>query len=94
MFELLLQFRKREGHLNIYASHEEDGLKLGIWLSRQLMYQKKGELDHQRKIWMERAGIRWNVSYADKMIGLMHQYKCTNAAKAIVAYRDFILRME
>ena len=41
-FGLLLAFRDREGHCDVPDRHEEQGVKLGNWLSYQRAARKKG----------------------------------------------------
>jgi len=76
MFQLLVQFSKREGHCNVYRYHEEDGQKLGMWLCRQRLYQKKGGLSADRIRHLGQVGVVWSISHAEKMMNLMYQYKC------------------
>ena len=51
-FALLERFQGREGHGNVPRSHEEDGMKLGIWVMDQRRGYKKGKLDesYQRRL--------------------------------------------
>ena len=51
-FALLEQFQEREGHSNAPFDHEEDGVKLGTWLSHLRKLYKKGKLDEscQRRL--------------------------------------------
>ena len=57
-FGLLEQFKEREGHCNVPYSHEEDGIKLGIWLSNQRYKREKLEESLQRRL--EQLGVSWN----------------------------------
>lgn len=38
-FEALQKYRKREGHCRVEQRHQEDGLKLGVWVSNQRVRQ-------------------------------------------------------
>eukprot|EP00547_Thalassionema_nitzschioides_P008024 CAMPEP_0194204884 /NCGR_PEP_ID=MMETSP0156-20130528/4296_1 /TAXON_ID=33649 /ORGANISM="Thalassionema nitzschioides, Strain L26-B" /LENGTH=367 /DNA_ID=CAMNT_0038931011 /DNA_START=181 /DNA_END=1284 /DNA_ORIENTATION=+ len=62
MFILLKQFQQREGHCNVPANHEEDGQKLGYWLSRQRQRQRKGVIDVGRKSRLEELEVVWSRS--------------------------------
>ena len=49
MYSLLLQFKEREGHLQVRQKHVEDGEKLGLWLAKQRNHHKKGVLNAYRE---------------------------------------------
>ena len=44
MHGLLLAFKEREGHCDVPQRHEEQGEKLGYWLSQQRTAYKRGTL--------------------------------------------------
>jgi len=60
-YQLLCQFYEREGHCNVPTRHEEDGIKLGIWLNNQRELKKKGKLDSRRMSRLNELGIWWDV---------------------------------
>lgn len=57
-FGLLKKFLKREGHLRVPTFHEEQGLKLGLWVSRQR--RKKG-LTANRIKRLNYLGFIWKI---------------------------------
>jgi hypothetical protein len=61
-FGLLEQYKEREGHGNVPQVHEEDGVKLGIWLNnlRQVRKGKPGILGADRIERLDKMGIRWS----------------------------------
>ena len=71
---LLRAFVAREGHANVPQRHEEDGERLGVWLSRQrLQWQARGWSEEERKAKrlsalsdeevarLEAVGVAWDV---------------------------------
>ena len=58
MHALLGTYREREGHADVTAKHVEDGVNLGIWLSRQRAALKAGELDPARQKRLEAMGVQ------------------------------------
>ena len=59
-FTLLKKYKKREGHSNVPKTHEEDGVKLGKWISRQRQLYKKGKLDVSYQHCLENLGMSWD----------------------------------
>ena len=57
-FRVLEKFLRREGHLRVPTFHEEDGLKLGLWVSRQR--RKKG-LTADRIKRLNDLGFIWKI---------------------------------
>ena len=57
---LLLAFRAREGHCDVPRKHEEQGDKLGSWLSDQRQAYKRGTLEARRRHILEECGVRWS----------------------------------
>jgi superfamily II DNA or RNA helicase len=49
-FSALERFRKREGHCRVPIGHEEDGLKLGRWVSKQRLEEKRQYPDRVRRL--------------------------------------------
>ena len=76
-FALLKQFKEREGHCNVPISHEEDGVKLGIWLSTQRTSMKEEKLDESRQRRLEELGVRWNIlaDQWERNFALLEQFK-------------------
>ena len=61
-FALLVEYRDREGGCDVPRKHEERGVKLGPWLSKQRQARKKGTMDAERERRLEKAGVRWRIS--------------------------------
>ena len=59
MYNLLLQFKEREGHLQVRQKHVEDGEKLGLWLAEQRKSRKKGVLNAYREERLEEYFRTW-----------------------------------
>ena len=59
MHALLKQFKKREGHCNVPASHTDNGANLGRWVVNQRQSKKTGKLDADRQKILEETGIEW-----------------------------------
>ena len=74
--QLLRAFVEREGHANVPKSHEEDGEKLGKWLSNQRQrWQARGMSEEERKAKraplsdeevarLEAVGVAWDARRA------------------------------
>ena len=60
-FELLTAFRDREAHCDIPLKHEEQGVKLGTWLTTQRTAHSKGTLDAARRARLEALGVVWDA---------------------------------
>ena len=60
-FALLVEYRDREGDCDVPDKHEERGVKLGRWLSRQRRDRKKGAMDAARERRLEELGVRWRA---------------------------------
>ena len=61
MYNLLVQFNEREGHLNVPGKHVENGENLGVWLREQRSYKKKGILEANRERQLRNAGVSWDI---------------------------------
>ena len=59
-FALLKRFKEREGHGNVPQRHEEDGVQLGNWVSKQRQLYKKGKLDESYQRRLENLGVSWD----------------------------------
>jgi hypothetical protein len=65
-FQLITQFKEREGHCNVPLHHLESGKKLWVWLMVQIHYFKKEinfrkrTKDCARKQLLESLGVDWN----------------------------------
>jgi len=57
---LLARYKEREGHANVPVSHEEDGIKLGSWLSNQRTDFRTGKLGPDRQERLESLGVLWD----------------------------------
>ena len=62
-FALLTAFREREGRCEVPAKHEEEGVKLGDWLSKQRTAHTNGTLDAARRTRLEALGVVWGTSF-------------------------------
>jgi ribosomal protein L7Ae-like RNA K-turn-binding protein len=58
-FQLLVQYKEREGDCNVPYSHVEGGEKLGRWLSKQRTKKKNGKLDKRREERLNNLGGEW-----------------------------------
>ena len=47
--------------MNVPTKHEEDGVKLGSWLTNQRQAFKAGQLDEARQERLESLGVRWRM---------------------------------
>ena len=47
-FALLVEYREREGDCDVPRKHEERGVNLGKWLSRQREARNKGAMDAEK----------------------------------------------
>ena len=76
-FALLEQFEEREGHIDVIDSHEEDGTKLGQWVSWQRHMYKKGKLDESYEQRLENLGVSWDplAEQWERSFALLEQYK-------------------
>ena len=76
-FALLEQYKKREGHSNVYYQHAEDGVKLGTWLTTQRQAYKKGKLDDSYQRRLENLGVIWDplADHWERSFALLEQYK-------------------
>ena len=78
-FNLLLQFKDREGHLDVPKKHREDGQYLGKWISKQRLLHKQGILDDHRERKMNDVGVSWDLTYLleerwEEMYNLLVQF--------------------
>jgi superfamily II DNA or RNA helicase len=58
MYELLVQFKRREGHAHVPTRHLEAGHHLGKWLSQQRM--KRTSLSPEHRKLLEKLDVAWN----------------------------------
>merc|ERR1719162_1967277 len=74
---LLLAFKAREGHCDVPRKHEEQGDKLGVWLSNQRTAYKRGTLEARRVAALEVAGVVWDAQEAawERSRGLLLAFK-------------------
>ena len=76
-FALLKQFKEREDHCNVPKSHEEDGIRLGVWLNTQRTSMKEEKLDESYQQRLEELGVSWDP-FADQWernFALLEQFK-------------------
>ena len=59
MLSSLEHFKQRKGHCNVCRSHNENGIKLDMWVNIQRQVKKKGKLDPERQKTLEEIGIEW-----------------------------------
>jgi len=59
-FALLECYNEREGHCNVPLGHEENGVRLGMWLTKQRHAFKRGKLNESYQRRLEAIGIRWD----------------------------------
>jgi len=59
MYNLLVAYKKREGHCNVPILHMEDGIQLGFWLTKQRQLKMKGTLDPEKVTQLDELGIIW-----------------------------------
>ena len=57
-FAALQKFHKREGHCRASQSHDEDGINLGKWITKQRM--KKAQLSPEQVSRLESIGFSWD----------------------------------
>jgi ribosomal protein L7Ae-like RNA K-turn-binding protein len=58
-FQLLLQFKQREGHLRVPVLHVEDGHKLGNWIRKHRTQQIAGTLAIEKERRLNEIGFIW-----------------------------------
>jgi hypothetical protein len=80
-FDLLKQFKKREGHCNVPNLHKEDGTTLGFWVDRQRQLKRMEKLDPDRQEMLEDIGFEWvlferraNVPW-EEIFSLLEEFK-------------------
>lgn len=61
MFRLLIAYHDREGHVNVPNDHQEEGVALGIWLSRQRTAHRTGELLASRRKKLDSLGVVYEL---------------------------------
>jgi hypothetical protein len=76
-FQLLLQFRDREGHLRVPTHYVENGHKVGAWISQQRTNKRLGTLCSEDERRLNEIGFIWNVMEAqfDTMIAALAQFR-------------------
>jgi uncharacterized protein (UPF0303 family) len=67
-FQVLLQFRDREGHLRVPRLHVEDDNNLGRWIGRQRVEKRKGTLVSERERRLNEIGFIWDARKAKSVI--------------------------
>jgi len=76
-FGLLSAYRAREGHADVPRLHEEEGLKLGIWLDSQRQTFKAGKLDQARQDRLQSIDVTWDrlETQWERNFGLLSAYR-------------------
>jgi hypothetical protein len=76
-FQLLLQFRDREGHLRVPTHHVEDGHKVGAWIRMNQDRRKNGTLCPEDERRLNEIGFIWNIREAkwETMIVALAQFQ-------------------
>mmetsp|Transcript_30831 Transcript_30831/g.31341 ORF Transcript_30831/g.31341 Transcript_30831/m.31341 type:complete len:234 (+) Transcript_30831:348-1049(+) len=60
-YNLLVKYNKRKDHCNVPDKHEEDGEKLGKWLSNQRTANKKGKINTDLIKRLNEVGVVWSI---------------------------------
>lgn len=60
-FDLLIAYKEREGHCNVPQNHKEDGINLGVWLTRQRKLKRDGKLDGDLQQLLEDIDVMWEI---------------------------------
>jgi hypothetical protein len=60
-FQLLLQFKQREGHLRVPKRHLEDGHRLGCWITNHRYKQIAGSICPERLRRLNEIGFTWKA---------------------------------
>ena len=76
-FALLEQFKEREGHSNAPRDHQEEGVKLGEWISRQRQLYRNGNLDESYQRRLENLGMSWDPHAVkwERKFALLEQFQ-------------------
>jgi hypothetical protein len=77
MFNLLEQYKEREGDCDVPRNHKEDEKNLGEWLNTRRMDKKKGRIDAEKEKEMEEIGVVWDIysKQWEDTFTLLVQYK-------------------
>jgi len=81
MYAMLEEYHGRNGHCNVPDKHQQDGEKLGKWLTRQRQSKRSHKLDPKREERLAKLGVVWETRSATRwedMCGLLEQYNETN----------------
>lgn len=81
MFDLLVQYQKREGNCRVPQNHKEKGKNLGRWLRYNRLRQRNGNLGADQCYALEDLGAEWDVVMElkwDEMAAVLVQYKERN----------------
>ncbi|KAL3942107.1 MAG: hypothetical protein SGBAC_003644 [Bacillariaceae sp.] len=76
MFDLLVQFKEREGHCIVPVNHRENEKNLGAWVSTQRKALRSKMLDAGRQDMLDSIGMIWSVQAAkwESMFALTKEY--------------------
>mmetsp|Transcript_9215 Transcript_9215/g.13454 ORF Transcript_9215/g.13454 Transcript_9215/m.13454 type:complete len:118 (+) Transcript_9215:211-564(+) len=64
-FELLMQFKTKNGHCDVPRWHIEQGKSLGVWVRNQKTKKRKNMLEQRREDLLKQAGFEWNTRKAE-----------------------------
>jgi hypothetical protein len=60
MYDELRKYKKENGNTNVPPKHEQNGLKLGVWVDTQRQRRKKGILVEERVTKLDELGFQWD----------------------------------
>ena len=60
-YQLLIQYKQREGDCMVPFGHKENGENLGSWLDKQRQAKKAGKLDGDNVQRLEDVGMVWDA---------------------------------
>ena len=77
MFDLLCNYRDREGNVDVPVKHKEDDTTLGMWLATQRTLYRAGTLRVDRRSKLESIGVTWKrpSTQWESMLALLETYK-------------------
>ena len=87
-FYLLVKYNEENRNCKVTQKYVLDGVTLGLWLKRKWMLMKKGELDIDRQVQLEKMGVIWNKSHQWEIyINLLVKYnEETRNCKVLQSY--------
>ncbi|OEU21608.1 hypothetical protein FRACYDRAFT_181410 [Fragilariopsis cylindrus CCMP1102] len=76
-FQLLIEYKDREGHCKVPQNHKIDGANLGRWCSRQCYNKNRGTLDNVKEKQLNELGMvldRYEFEWSEN-IKILIEYK-------------------